>query len=176
MITESWRDIPGYEGLYQASNLGNIRSLARKVATKCGYRISPGKSIAFNENRRGYRSVNLCSNGMRSKLYVHRLVLLAFVGKPDENMDCCHFDSDPRNNRLENLRWDTRANNHLDKIRAGTNQFGESNKSSKLKINDVIEIRRQLSEGKSGVKISHAFGVSDSAIYAIKHRKAWASA
>ena len=119
---EIWKDIPGYEGCYQVSNQGNVRSLTRAITqmsrwgteyTKIvdGVYLRPGRMPA------GHLSVSL---GRNNSQCVHKLVLLAFVGPAPEGYECLHGNGDPSDNRLENLRWGTRGDNIRDAIHHGT--------------------------------------------------------
>lgn len=125
--TEEWRDIPGWEGFYQVSDLGRVKSLARTVRN--GIRTG-GTSIAYRVRERILQqtlsgntqrpAVTLYRDGRSSVFQTHRLVLRAFVGEPPEGMECCHNDGDHTHNTLANLRWDTSSNNKLDNVRLGT--------------------------------------------------------
>lgn len=86
-----WRDIPGYEGLYQASNTGEIRN-KRKVLSQ------------FTNNN-GYKRVNFYINGVKTKPLVHRLVALAFVENPNNYPEVNHKDNDRTKNDYTNLEW-----------------------------------------------------------------------
>ncbi len=112
---ENWKPIAGYEGLYEVSDMGNVRSIRRNLI----------KSPAAND--RGYFHVGLHSGAKQQRLYVHRLVLEAFVGPCPAGMEGCHNDGDRANNRLDNLRWDTSKNNHADRLEHGTDTRGEKN-------------------------------------------------
>lgn len=116
--TENWRPIPGYEGFYEVSDLGNVRSLRRVVSGKT-YQGRPIKACRVSDGRPG---VKLYRGGAatRKNFGVHRIVALAFLGEPpDPRMEVCHNDGDRLNNALSNLRWDTRSNNALDTVRHG---------------------------------------------------------
>lgn len=104
-MNEEWRDIEGHEGLYQVSNTGKVKSLRS------------GKILKTESGEWGHQRVNL---GRRERgLRVHRLVLEAFVGPCPPGMECCHNNGDPSDNRVENLRWDTKKSNAADKRKHG---------------------------------------------------------
>lgn len=122
---EVWKDIPGYEGLYQVSNLGRVKSLPRTARCmrngKEAQRAVPGKILAAQLNYNGdHLYVTLSKEGKVRNCYVHTLVLTAFVGPRPDDMECLHGDGDPTNNRVENLRWGTGSQNRLDSVRHGT--------------------------------------------------------
>jgi len=107
-MIEIWKPIPGYEGQYEVSDQGRIKSYRRR---KEGQILRPGRMTA------GHLSVSL---GRRNSQCVHRLVLLAFVGPPPVCHECLHANGDPSDNRLVNLRWGTRSENIADAIKHGT--------------------------------------------------------
>jgi|SRR6185437_4042027 len=169
---EKWLPIVGYEGIYEISNWGNIRSLDRvsfglKRQTVHGRAISPGVV------GKGYWGVNLWKDGKCKKGYLHQMVLLAFVGPRPACMDACHNDGDKRNNRLENLRWDTKANNHADKLKHGTILNGEKARAAKLTANQVFGIRAKIEEKTPFLEISRIYKISDATIRDIQHRRTW---
>jgi hypothetical protein len=119
---EEWRSIAGYEGLYEVSNLGNVRSIAHTTKDRLGrIRCFPGTML--EQSKQGdYLVVSLCQQGVYRTVTVHVLVLTAFVGSCPEGMEGCHEDGNGRHNAVFNLRWDTHSNNLLDTLRHGTNQ------------------------------------------------------
>lgn len=118
-MTENWRPVPEYEGCYEVSDLGRVRSLGRPVNGRFGLWLHPRmlKPVASN----GYLAVTLRKHGRSHKIRIHRLVLLAFVGDPPLGFEACHENRDGTDNRLANLRWDTPSGNSFDKVRHGTN-------------------------------------------------------
>lgn len=115
---EEWRPVPGFEGSYEVSDRGRVRSLDRIVTDKAGTkRRYLGRMLALTENRSGHLYVKL---GRANTLKVHRLVLEAFVGPCPDGQVCCHNDGDPANNNLSNLRWDSHSENMRDRVSHGT--------------------------------------------------------
>lgn len=119
---EIWKDVPGYEGQYQVSDQGRVRSIDRVVEQAArsgtiykknirGVMLRPGRMLA------GHLSVCL---GKSNSHCVHKLVLLAFVGAAPENHECLHANGVPSDNRLENLRWGSRSDNIRDAVAHGT--------------------------------------------------------
>jgi hypothetical protein len=119
---EHWMPIPGYEGTYEASSLGRIRSLNRVITDRRGKaRSLRGQILRANKNLAGRPMVQLYAGGRARPLLVQTLVLLAFVGPRPPGHEGCHGDGNPANNHVGNLRWDTRRENTLDRERHGTN-------------------------------------------------------
>lgn len=120
-MTEIWKDVPGYEGCYQVSNTGNVRSLTRQIElTRDGTHYKKtiaGRLLRPGRMTEGHLSVAL---GRGNSHCVHKLVLLAFVGPRPEGLECRHLNGVPADNRLENLRWGTRRENILDAVSHGT--------------------------------------------------------
>lgn len=110
--TETWRAIPGYEGFYEVSDLGNVRSCERRLTLKNGrpYTVK-AKVIALIRSGHclRYRTVALWREGTRTMMNVHQAVMLAFVGPPGLNEEVSHEpDPDPSNNTLSNLKYRSR--------------------------------------------------------------------
>ena len=125
--------------------------------------------------RSGHLSVSLRTNGRSRKHLLHRLILEAFIGPCPEGMECCHFpDRDPSNNNLNNLRWDTRKNNHQDRIIHGTNNAGEKNGSAKINRNDVLKIRKLYATGGYYMKeIAVMYGITMANVWCVVRGKSW---
>lgn len=105
---EIWRDIEGYEGLYQVSNLGRVKSLER--IDEMG-RLRLGRILSPVIDRYGYLRVNLYKEGKRKTFQVHRLVGQAFIPNPEGLPQINHKDEDPSNDRADNLEWCSRSYN-----------------------------------------------------------------
>ncbi|WP_082971208.1 NUMOD4 domain-containing protein [Mycobacterium sp. 852002-51971_SCH5477799-a] len=118
---EQWRPVRGFEGLYEVSDQGRVRSLDRWVAGRSGRRqFMTGRIKSLPKLKQGYPVVHLVKDGRATTKTVHTVMLEAFVGPRPAGHVGCHNDGDPSNNRLTNLRWDTQSNNLLDAIRHGT--------------------------------------------------------
>ena len=112
---EIWKDIPNYEGIYQVSNLGNIKSLDRKVNHKnCVPRFKRGVLITPGINKYGYKQVCLCKNGMQKSICLHLLVARTFL-EEKENTQVNHKDFNKLNNNILNLEFITQLQNIIHK-------------------------------------------------------------
>jgi hypothetical protein len=172
LTVETWKPVSGFEGLYEVSNLGRVRSLTRTIANGRTFEGVILKAICSNHY--GHLKVSLSRNGTSCGRLIHRLVALAFIGPCPPDMECAHNDGDPTNNRAENLRWDTRKGNHADKREHGTAQVGENNSLSKLSEADVRAIIARRRRGELGTDLAKEFNVTSAAISAIIHKKNWA--
>lgn len=117
---DRWRPIPGYEGLYEASDQGQIRSVERAVTGRDGRTLKfSSVALSATETDGGHLKVTLSRGGAAATRKVHQLVLEAFVGPCPDGLEVCHGDGDPQNNRLPNLRYDTHAANTSDRVEHG---------------------------------------------------------
>lgn len=122
-MQEIWKDIKGYEGLYQVSNLGRIKSLDKKTKNKNGEFIKKGKILKQCENSKGYLRIQLTSNkGQRKRMFVHRLVAQHFVKKEEGKNIVNHLDCNPKNNCYNNLEWTTLKGNSQYMTKLGRNK------------------------------------------------------
>jgi len=178
-MTEVWKAVVGYEGQYEVSDLGRVRSLDREMTYQRRDQYSGRDLIIVRKRRgcmlrpgrmpRGHLSVAL---GRKNSICVHVLVLNAFVGPCPPGHECCHGDDVPGNNVLGNLRWGTRSDNLYDAVRTGKKPVGENSYISKLKNSD-IPIIRSLFGVVSYRVIGRRYGVSDSTIRQIKNGQSW---
>lgn len=123
---EQWLDIPGYEGYYQVSSMGRVKTLHRVTIRNNGWPITVREKIRkLFLDKRGYWRVSLRKPGQNTHHLVHRLVLEAFVGPCPEGMEACHNDGDPGNAKLSNLRWDSSSSNNFDIVKHG-NHFAKN--------------------------------------------------
>lgn len=148
--TETWKDIPGYEGKYQASDMGRIR----------GPRGIKKQTI----NRSGYYVINLGHSNVK---YVHSLVALAFYGPPPPKHEIRHLDGKPLNNKLCNITYGTHSENERDKL-----QYGGKHK--KLTAVDIRDIRARYNAGESRKQIAERYSISVQSVWNIGTRRTFA--
>ena len=116
-----WLPVVGYEGLFEVSSDGRVRSLDRIVTTKTGVRKTHrGRILSQHPDDDGYFRVGLSNAGRHRKRRVHSLVAESFIGPRPDGMEVCHNDSNRQNNHVSNLRYDTHSNNVLDAVANGT--------------------------------------------------------
>lgn len=169
---EEWRAVPGADGWYEVSDQGRVRSWFA-FGARPPRRANEPRPMRLAVNRYGYQVVRLAALGRRRP--VHRMVLAAFVGPCPPGMEACHNNGVRNDNRLSNLRWDTRTANHADKRHHGTTTAGERNPHAKLNDASADAIRRARMSGRTERDVAGAFGVSRSAVYLIMCGKSWRS-
>ncbi|PKE64244.1 hypothetical protein CW683_01325 [Macrococcoides caseolyticum] len=147
--SEIWKDIPGFEGLYQVSNKGRVRSYDRYTRIKCdSKRLLKGRVMALSNTSTGYKKIALVDKSGKKKEYkVHRLVLLAFVGKSD--LEVNHKDFNPINNELSNLEYCTSKENINHSY-----EYGERISARKFK-KQIIE---DYKNGLSSTEVAKKYG------------------
>lgn len=165
MSVELWRPVVGFEGAYEVSNRGRVRSLARSVrcsGPEKGTYLSrkPGRVLSPGRVKSGHVSVVLGRKG-GSRL-VHALVLEAFRGPRPSGSDVRHLNGVPDDNRLENLAYGSRSENGRDK------KWHGGAATYKLNPAQVGSIKRALAGGARGVDLAQTFAVSQSTISSIK--------
>jgi len=177
MSEERWLPVVGFEGVYEVSDLGRVRSLERFIDHKIrGRVIRWGTMLKLHFNPSGYWRVTLHRG--RSQFYrlVHRMVLEAFVGQCPEGWECRHLNGVRTDARLENLCWGTKVENAADRDRHGRRNppRGEISGTAKLNRVQVRQIRELRSEGMLTREIAVRFGVSRPTVSVICSRKTWA--
>lgn len=163
--TERWLPVVGFEGFYEVSDLGRVRSIDRVTPWRWGPRLWRGKILSQGRCG-GYLSVKLCRLGKYSTRKVHRLVLESFTGVIEAGHQANHLDFDPSNNRLENLEWTSQLENIAYSVSAGRRR-------SKISATDATEIRRRALSGESQRSLADAFGLCQSSISLIVLGKNW---
>lgn len=120
---ESWKPIPGYEGYYDVSDFGRVRSLDRVLNTIQGKRKWPGRIMSPVPDKLGRPVVNLRKYGGIKQWKVHRLVAAAFIGPCPDDHEVCHNDGNNQNNHADNLRYDTHQSNYQNMLDHGTHHW-----------------------------------------------------
>ena len=137
---EVWKDIPEYEGIYQVSSYGNVRSLDRPVkhfsykSGKISTMIRRGVVMRPGSSPNGYKIVRFSKEGKPAYFAVHRLVALLFIANPHNKPTVNHIDGNKVNNKVTNLEWVTSSENQLHAIKTGLvkewkNQFNSIKKN-----------------------------------------------
>ena len=141
---EQWKPFPDWEGYYEVSDLGRVRSIQRQRA----------KGIYLQPVRRssGYLIVNLTGGGKRKQVLIHKAVLRAFVGEPQPGQQSCHSNRNRTDNKLTNLRWGTAKENHMDKERHGTYGRGEGHPNNRYPSELMEGLRNKTISIKDAVK------------------------
>lgn len=168
-----WRPVLGYEGIYEVSSKGIVRSLERE-----GTRIVKGKEqihrvsprvLSPSADTHGYLQVNLKREGGSKMIFVHRLVALAFIDNPESKPQINHIDGDANNNCVENLEWCTNSENALHATRV----LGKVRGFVKLTVDDVRSIREMALSGMQQKEIAEQFDIADTTVSSIITRKRW---
>jgi hypothetical protein len=116
---EIWKDIIGYEGIYQISTLGNVKSLGNQFTKK-------EKMLKQKLDRNGYNSISLCKNGDAKHFLIHRLVAISFLYKKENKDYVNHLDGVKTNNNINNLEWVTASENQKHAFANGLNKISEN--------------------------------------------------
>lgn len=128
-LTEVWKDIKGYEGIYQVSNMGNVKRLDCSVFVKGkGYRHLKARNTKQHLDHHGYKKVHLWKNNKDKPFFVHRLVAMAFLDNPNNYPQINHKDENKENNEITNLEWCTVAYNNnygtkIERVRESLKKF-----------------------------------------------------
>jgi uncharacterized protein YjiS (DUF1127 family) len=169
-MTEIWKDIKGFEGKYQVSNIGRVRSLDR-VSQEFRY----GKKVPINlkgkilkgskrKDKSGYKTVSLGAKKVRE---IHRLVAEHFLDKPNYKCEVNHIDFDKYNNCVSNLQWVTRRSNLIHNI------LHKRHSTVKLTPEIIKEIRTRRRSCELTMNLAKEFGVSRAQIRNIVARRSW---
>lgn len=170
-MLEIWKDIIGYEGYYQVSNLGNVKSLARKGSgSSLKDRIlKPGLSGSK------YLFVHFSVNGKVKMMQVHRLVAIAFIQNKLNKKEVNHINGIKTDNRVENLEWLSPSENIKHGLSLGimNTAKGSQKKNSKFTEEQVYNIKIRLKNGEIGFRIAKELGVHKEVIAGIRKGRTW---
>lgn len=179
-MRETWRPVPGWEGLYEVSDAGNVRSLGRTIAVldpvgRLRERRYKPKTLKPTAGPNGYRLVSFTHPDRKRECHtVHRLVLRAFVGECPPFFEACHGNGIRSDNRLSNLRWDSRSANAHDRKAHGTDVYtcGEDSPNAKLTDDSVRWIRQNVGK-MSYRRMARSLGVGHRTVVAAARRESW---
>ena len=174
---EVWKDIEGYEGKYQVSNLGRVRSLDRYPLFKDGRkRLLKGQVLKPVKDHNGRLYVKLSNNeNVRRNKSIPRMVATAFLGSPEDALlEVNHIDGNPLNNHIKNLEWTTRKENMKHAFDNDLFRTGEDSPHNKVLISDVEDIfKLKFIESKSNKEIATIYHVSRQTIDSIIKGESW---
>ncbi len=171
-MTEIWKNVVGYEGRYEVSSSGRVRSVARMLRnTATSSRFVESTVLTPNKHVGGYLTVKLSFDRVKRHRYIHRLVAAAFIGEaPFPKAEVLHGDGDKTNNSVANLSWGSRLDNYIDRARLGEVLTGEAHPNAKLTDIQVLNIR---SDPRPAEEVAAEYGMSKASIYMIKRRQTW---
>lgn len=159
---EKWKDIQGYENLYQVSNLGRVKSL----------HWGRSKILSPRNYGRGYQHVWLSKNSKRTSPAIHRLVANAFIDNPKNLPFVNHIDNTPPNNRSDNLEWCTAKGNMEHANKQHRLCAGENHYKAKLNWEKVREIRSKY-DGSNAAQLAREYKVTHGSIWFIVRNMTW---
>lgn len=177
-IMENWKNIRSYEGRYQVSDLGNVKSLYQEYYggwRKQQLMVRPEVLLALSENSDGYPQVTLYLNGIGKKLKVHRIVAETFILNPEDKPQINHINGIRNDNRVENLEWCTCKENiiHGIKVLGSKRACGIKQHLAKLTDSLVKEIKIEFSNGLTPYDLAPKYGVNVRTLYRIKNNETW---
>lgn len=169
---EEWKDIEGYKGLYQISNLGRVKSLSR--VNPYGRKVKE-RILKSQLDSNGYPYVSLWNRNKRKAIRIHQLVGKYFISNLMNLSELNHIDGIKSNFSISNLEWVSRKENVAHAMKNGLlNIFGENNPHSQLNQLDICSIRQEYSDGKLSQKqLAERYNTTQSNISLIISRKRW---
>lgn len=173
---ETWSPVIDFEGLYEVSSLGRIKSICKVIkrvyrGTQSNY-VNSEKVLKPWPATNGYLCISLRKNGKTFVFRLHRIVAESFMGRCPKDMEVCHNNGIRNDTSLKNLRFDTRSNNHRDKINHQTDNRGHRHPLSRLSESDVKKII-SLKCAKTKTEIAREFNVTVGHISEIHRGKKW---
>ncbi len=179
VYTEEWRDIQGYEGMYQVSSFGRVKSLSRKIFRCHKTRLTDGNYIPIketilkqtirNKKIQDYRCVGLVENKKQKLFFIHTLVALTFIPNPENKKTVNHRFGIVHDNRMWFLEWATpkEQKDHAVKMRLAP--IGDEHYKSYISEQTVREIKIRLRDGEHAKLVSKSLSINVQVIYNIKY-------
>ena len=169
-----WKDIKGYEGLYQISNTGQVKSLGRYQKGRFGNLSFYKEKILKMSPIDGYKAVCLCKDAKGKTHWVHKLVAHHFIDNKENKPQINHIDGDKKNNNYENLEWCTYHENLSHAMKNNLRATCERNGSAKLKNNQVLKIREIYRKKEKTIKeLMEIYGVAYSTMQQLVTNVTW---
>lgn len=167
-MTEAWRPVVGWEGLYEVSDAGRVRSLDRIVDYPDRRRsyLKPGRVLRPSTGSAGYPTVILCGSGRHQHGRIHVMVLEAFVGPRPAGCEVRHLNGVRNDNRLANLAWGTPTENTMDRVLHGRASRG-------LTLDDVAFVRVAADKGITDTEIARRIGVTRRSVALVRTGRTW---
>lgn len=172
-MEEVWKDIEGYEGLYQVSNLGRVKSLEKIVLNKGSKILKPEIILKTGFSRDGYPLTTISKNNKTRTFRINRLVAQAFIPNPENKDTVNHKNGIKTDNRVENLEWNTRSENVLHAYKYGLkiSVKGEKHYASKITEKDALDIK--YNKGLSAKDAAKTYGITLSMVFQIRRGVKW---
>lgn len=174
-MEEIWKDVPSYEGYYQASNLGRIRSYDRIILRPKGNYLKKGRILKPQNGTNGYHVISLRKNKIGGTVSLHRIIASTFIPNPENKKCVNHINGNKKDNNINNLEWTTYSENikHAFKNKLNKGLKGEKKPISKLKNKEVLDIKKMLGKGLTNVEIAKTYNVDARTISCIKTGVSW---
>lgn len=160
--TEIWKDIVGFEGLYEVSDLGRVKSYYKKIPI----------ILKSKKDKYGYLTLSLCKNKQKKSFTIHRLVALSFISNPKNKPQVNHKNGVKTHNPSVNLEWCNQSENQIHAVENNLQPVGEKHSNSILKSIDVINIRK-LKNQKTIKEIALEFNVWKATVRDIFRGATW---
>ena len=153
LAIEEWKPIKGYEGLYEVSNFGKVKSCDRYANNHSKIQYRPERLLKDYKSKTGYKYVSLSKDGKITTYTIHRLVANAFIPNPENKPEIDHIDTVPSNNYVWNLRWVTNHENKMNPLTREHNSESKKGHPGYLKAHSE-ETKQRLSAIRKGIKFS----------------------
>jgi len=174
ILNEEWRDVVGFEGFYQVSSLGRVRSVDRVVRDSFGHnRLRRSRMLSPAIDKYGYYKLHISKDNIRSHFTVHVLVARAFIGDRPDGLQVNHINGVKTDNRPENLEYVSGSRNIVHAQDMGLKPVGSRCWQAKLSESDVSTIKALIRQGVNIIEIADRYGVVKQTISSIKQGVTW---
>lgn len=177
-MEEIWKDITGYEGYYQISNFGRVKSLSRKIISEQYpkyYRNTEERILKQSIGKRGYFTVTLKKDGIGSTKTVHRLIALEFIPNPNNFREINHINCDKLDNDIINLEWVSPKENTQRAWKNGRCSKSPKSGKDKYDVSFVLKIKEFINKGYKNKDIAEIFSVKPGWVSSIRNGYIWSS-